>query len=69
VAGLWVSRARLPDGLAAEFGNLAAAAAEPIDDVRGTAAYRRHGLSVMARRTLAWAWRDYQRAQPVSRGA
>ena len=61
-AGLWESRGQLPDAVAAEFGNLVAAAAEPIDDVRGTAAYRRHGLAVMARRTLAWAWRDYQNA-------
>ncbi|HEY2081125.1 MAG TPA: xanthine dehydrogenase family protein subunit M [Streptosporangiaceae bacterium] len=59
-AGLWESRARLPDAIGAEFGDLVAAAADPIDDVRGTAAYRRRGLSVMARRTLAWAWRDYQ---------
>ena len=36
------------------------AAASPIDDVRGTAAYRRHALAVMARRTLTWAWTDYQ---------
>jgi len=28
--------------------------------VRGSAAYRRHSLAVMARRTLAWAWRSYQ---------
>ena len=28
---------------------------------RGTAAYRRHALSVLARRTLGWAWHDYQR--------
>jgi CO/xanthine dehydrogenase FAD-binding subunit len=62
-AGLWESRAQVPDAVAAEFGRLVAAAAEPIDDVRGTAAYRRHCLSVMARRTLAWAWQDYQRAQ------
>jgi CO/xanthine dehydrogenase FAD-binding subunit len=61
-AGLWESRGRLPDAVAAEFGTLVAAAAEPIDDVRGTAAYRRHGLSVLARRTLAWAWQDYQKA-------
>src|SRR5262249_58963581 len=40
--------------------DLVAEAATPIDDVRGTAAYRRHSLAVMARRTLAWAWRDYQ---------
>jgi hypothetical protein len=26
--------------------------------VRGTAAYRRHALSVLARRTLAWAWKE-----------
>ena len=67
--GLWESRAQLPDAVAAEFGRLVAAAAQPIDDVRGTAAYRRHCLSVMARRTLAWAWQDYQHAQPTSRGA
>jgi CO/xanthine dehydrogenase FAD-binding subunit len=66
-AGLWQSRGPLPGATAAEFGRLVAAAAEPIDDVRGTAAYRRHGLSVMARRTLAWAWQDYQSAPPMSR--
>jgi CO/xanthine dehydrogenase FAD-binding subunit len=38
------------------FGELVAAAAKPIDDVRGTAAYRRHALTVMARRCLEWAW-------------
>ena len=41
------------------FGELAAAAAAPIDDVRGTAAYRTHALAVMARRALRWAWQDY----------
>jgi CO/xanthine dehydrogenase FAD-binding subunit len=61
-AGLWESRAQVPAAVVAEFGRLVAAAAEPIDDVRGTAAYRRHCLSVMARRTLAWAWQDYQGA-------
>ena len=61
-AGLWESRAQVPAVVVAEFGRLVAAAAEPIDDVRGTAAYRRHCLSVMARRTLAWAWQDYQGA-------
>jgi len=42
------------------FGELVAAAARPIDDVRGTAAYRRHALSVMARRTFSWAWDEYR---------
>ncbi|WP_431879112.1 FAD binding domain-containing protein [Amycolatopsis sacchari] len=50
--------APLPDSLKRRFGELVAAAAQPIDDVRGTAAYRRHALSVLARRTLGWAWRE-----------
>ncbi len=36
----------------AELGRLAAAAARPIDDVRGTAAYRRHVLAVIAGRAF-----------------
>jgi CO/xanthine dehydrogenase FAD-binding subunit len=40
------------------FGELVAAAAAPIDDVRGSAAYRRHALSVLARRLLTWAWEE-----------
>ena len=41
-----------------------AAAASPIDDVRGTAAYRRHALGVLARRTLTWAWTEHRTARP-----
>ncbi len=58
--GLWESAARLPASVAERFGELVAQAARPIDDVRGTAAYRRHALSVLARRTLAWAWASFQ---------
>jgi CO/xanthine dehydrogenase FAD-binding subunit len=35
-----------------EFGRLVSAAARPIDDVRGSAAYRRHVLAVIAGRAL-----------------
>jgi CO/xanthine dehydrogenase FAD-binding subunit len=59
--GLWESRAGLPDAIVAHFADLVADAAAPIDDVRGTASYRVHALSVMARRSLIWAWTDYQR--------
>jgi CO/xanthine dehydrogenase FAD-binding subunit len=44
--------------VAARFGELVADAASPIDDVRGSAAYRRHALSVLAARTLKWAWEE-----------
>jgi len=60
-AGLWESRADLPGSVVGEFGEKVKAAASPVDDVRGTAAYRRRGLAVMARRTLTWAWTSYQR--------
>jgi len=63
-AGLWESRGALPDSIAREFGERVRAAAAPIDDVRGSAAYRLHSLSVMARRALGWAWKDY--ATPAS---
>jgi CO/xanthine dehydrogenase FAD-binding subunit len=49
----WERRARPDDAARTEFGRLVAAAARPIDDVRGTAAYRRHVLAVMASRALA----------------
>jgi CO/xanthine dehydrogenase FAD-binding subunit len=61
-AGLWDSHGALPEGLAVEFGRRVRDAAAPIDDVRGTAAYRLHSLSVMARRAATWAWDDYRRA-------
>ena len=58
--GLWTSRGPIADSASAHFGELVAAAARPIDDVRGTAAYRVHALEVLARRTLAWTWDQYR---------
>lgn len=54
----WDTRDPLPDNVSRAFGQLVAAAARPIDDVRGSAAYRKHALSVLARRTLGWAWQE-----------
>jgi CO/xanthine dehydrogenase FAD-binding subunit len=59
--GLWESRGALPDATGRHFADLVADAASPIDDVRGTARYRVHSLSVMARRALVWAWNDFRR--------
>jgi CO/xanthine dehydrogenase FAD-binding subunit len=59
-AGLWDSKGDLPEPVVSEFSRLVRQAARPIDDVRGTAAYRRHALGVLAARTLAWAWHDYR---------
>ncbi len=56
----WDNRQPPSHAVVSRFGELVAAAAKPIDDVRGTAAYRRHGLSVMARRSLGWTWQDYR---------
>ncbi len=61
-AGLWESRGELPESLARSFGERVAAAASPIDDVRGSAADRLHSLTVMARRAATWAWNDYRKA-------
>jgi CO/xanthine dehydrogenase FAD-binding subunit len=59
--GLWESRGPLGEPAAARFAELVAAAARPIDDVRGSATYRRHALGVLARRVLDWAWDRYRR--------
>ena len=58
--GLWGSRGPPEEAAVARFGELVAEAARPIDDVRGTAAYRVHALEVLARRTLAWSWDQYR---------
>jgi CO/xanthine dehydrogenase FAD-binding subunit len=54
----WSTVDPLADDLVHEFGERVAATADPIDDVRGTAAYRRHCLAVLAGRSLRWAWTD-----------
>ena len=59
--GLWGSRAELEEPVLKRFGELVAAAARPLSDVRGTAAYRTHAVGVLARRTLRWAWDEYRR--------
>lgn len=67
-ARLWDSGRVLPPSLVREFGDLSAAACAPIDDVRGTADYRRHAVGVMARRTLTWAWESYRRTAATTEG-
>ena len=58
-AGAWEDPAAgVPEATLREFAALVGAAARPIDDVRGTAAYRRHACEVLARRALAWALED-----------
>jgi CO/xanthine dehydrogenase FAD-binding subunit len=61
-SGTWDQpAATLPPAVLEEFGHRVSEAAQPIDDVRGTAAYRRHACEVMARRALAWALEDRRR--------
>lgn len=58
-AGAWDDPAApVGDRAIDEFAQRVAAAARPIDDVRGTAAYRRHACEVLARRALRWALDD-----------
>jgi CO/xanthine dehydrogenase FAD-binding subunit len=52
----WEPRGTPSDAELQEFGRLVASAARPIDDQRGTAAYRRHVLGVMGARALARVW-------------
>jgi CO/xanthine dehydrogenase FAD-binding subunit len=56
--GLWESRAPLRPSAVERFTQLVADAAQPIDDVRGSAAYRRHAVGVLAGRALQWSWEE-----------
>ena len=58
-AGVWGDPGTsLGDAAIERFGELVADAASPIDDARGTGAYRRHACAVLARRALTWALED-----------
>jgi len=63
-AGAWDDPSRsIPNGAWDEFATLVATAARPIDDVRGTAAYRTHACTVLAHRALNWALEDRKRGK------
>ncbi|AXE23656.1 xanthine dehydrogenase family protein subunit M [Streptomyces globosus] len=58
--GFWDSGKVITPSIAKQFGELASGACNPIDDVRGTAKYRRHAVGIMARRQLVWTWEQYR---------
>ena len=60
----WEDYRHLPPQLVDRFAELVAAAARPIDDVRGTASYRTHALRIMAGRTLGWVWESAEGYRP-----
>jgi CO/xanthine dehydrogenase FAD-binding subunit len=57
--GLWEAPRPLGEAVRGRFADLVASAARPVDDVRGSAAYRVHALRVLAGRVLDWVWADY----------
>ncbi|WP_046472182.1 FAD binding domain-containing protein [Allosalinactinospora lopnorensis] len=59
----WQGAGPLSEAAVRHFGELVASAARPIDDVRGSADYRKHALSVMARRALSWSVTDYRKGE------
>ncbi|AXG81052.1 FAD binding domain-containing protein [Streptomyces paludis] len=67
--GFWDNGKVITPSVVKEFATLTAAACNPIDDVRGTAAYRRHAVGVMARRQLGWVWEQYRGARRTLEGA
>ncbi len=58
-AGAWGDPGRAPaDATVARFADLVASAARPIDDARGSAAYRHHAVGILAARALRWVLDD-----------
>jgi CO/xanthine dehydrogenase FAD-binding subunit len=62
--GLWEAPRPLPGPVRARFADLVASAARPVDDLRGSAAYRVHALRVLAGRLLDRVWAQYREAGP-----
>ncbi|MDI3405381.1 FAD binding domain-containing protein [Streptomyces cavernicola] len=58
--GFWDNGKIITPSIAKQFAELCSGAANPIDDVRGTASYRKHAVGIMARRTLGWTWESYR---------
>ncbi|MER7697832.1 MULTISPECIES: xanthine dehydrogenase family protein subunit M [unclassified Streptomyces] len=67
--GFWENGKIITPAIAQQFAALASGACNPIDDVRGTAKYRRHAVGIMARRTLGWTWEQYRGAGRTLEGA
>ncbi|MFJ6571169.1 FAD binding domain-containing protein [Streptomyces sp. NPDC091292] len=67
--GFWENGRVITPSAVKQFADLCAAACNPIDDVRGTAAYRRHAVGIMARRTLTWTWESYRGTARATEGA
>lgn len=57
---LWESRGSIDERALARFGALVGEATNPIDDIRGSAAYRAHAVGVLVRRAFGWAWEEYR---------
>jgi CO/xanthine dehydrogenase FAD-binding subunit len=67
--GFWDNGKTITPSVVRRFAELCSGACNPIDDVRGTASYRRHAVGVMARRTLTWAWESYRGTRRATEGA